>query len=441
MPWAVNDVDKHKKGLTSEQKKKWVSVANSVLKDCLAKGGTDKTCAPKAIRIANSKFSEEEKEMKKVPSSACNFTEPEAFLFRDEEKGNVDILAYSGKVIKGHWYWGDLAIDVSGAQFDKKIYGIFEQHDIMRKVGFSSKPITDDNKLTIKNMTFVSTDASKEFQTLSKEGFPFQASISGRPTIVEELEEGESAEVNGYKFKGPGSIWRKWTYNETSVVVFGADGNTKAKALADSNEEVEITIKKSNTSSEGDETHKEDKEVKIVNLKELKEKDEAVFNELLEEAKKLVRPEIEQSFSAQLTTVTTQFTEAQKQIADSSAKILAFEKSEVIRKEKEIKLQADEIWQKALSASEIPEHLFAKVKSHVPYEKFMKDGILSETEFAAAVTAEIADWVKSGVSKSVLGTGFTVKGAEEVNEQKEDDNWIKKMQTLAGGTQSPAATT
>ncbi len=59
MPWEPKDVDAHKKGLTPEQKKKWCSVANAILKDCIAKGGTDKTCAPKAIRIANSKFSDE----------------------------------------------------------------------------------------------------------------------------------------------------------------------------------------------------------------------------------------------------------------------------------------------------------------------------------------------------------------------------------------------
>ena len=52
--WTSGDVDEHKKGLTAEQKKKWVKIANKVLLDCLAKGESDKTCAPKAIRIANS---------------------------------------------------------------------------------------------------------------------------------------------------------------------------------------------------------------------------------------------------------------------------------------------------------------------------------------------------------------------------------------------------
>lgn len=53
MPWTVADVEEHKKGLTDKQKKQWVRIANSVLKRCLAKGGTDETCAADAIKQAN----------------------------------------------------------------------------------------------------------------------------------------------------------------------------------------------------------------------------------------------------------------------------------------------------------------------------------------------------------------------------------------------------
>jgi hypothetical protein len=53
MPWSVSDVDSHKKGLSAREKRQWVTVANSVLAKCLADGGSDKICAPKAIRQAN----------------------------------------------------------------------------------------------------------------------------------------------------------------------------------------------------------------------------------------------------------------------------------------------------------------------------------------------------------------------------------------------------
>lgn len=53
MPWKVSDVDSHKKGLTTEQKKKWVAIANAVLAECEKNNGSN--CDAKAIRIANSK--------------------------------------------------------------------------------------------------------------------------------------------------------------------------------------------------------------------------------------------------------------------------------------------------------------------------------------------------------------------------------------------------
>jgi len=55
MPWSLSDVDAHCAGLSDKRKQVWVAVANGVLAECLKGGGTDKTCAPKAIRIANSR--------------------------------------------------------------------------------------------------------------------------------------------------------------------------------------------------------------------------------------------------------------------------------------------------------------------------------------------------------------------------------------------------
>lgn len=47
MPWSIEDVDAHKKGLTDDQKKKWVAIANTALAKCEKDGGSD--CDQKAI--------------------------------------------------------------------------------------------------------------------------------------------------------------------------------------------------------------------------------------------------------------------------------------------------------------------------------------------------------------------------------------------------------
>ena len=53
MPWNSKDADRFKKGLSDKQKENWAKTANSVLSDCMKKGGTEKECAGKAVRIAS----------------------------------------------------------------------------------------------------------------------------------------------------------------------------------------------------------------------------------------------------------------------------------------------------------------------------------------------------------------------------------------------------
>ncbi len=68
MPWTVDDVDKHNAGLSDEQKKQWVDVANKVLQECLEDGSTQDYCDVKAIKIANLSVngSESERETKTI---------------------------------------------------------------------------------------------------------------------------------------------------------------------------------------------------------------------------------------------------------------------------------------------------------------------------------------------------------------------------------------
>ncbi len=47
MPWTAKDADKHKKGLTANQKAGWARIANAALKEYGDEG--------KAIRVSNAK--------------------------------------------------------------------------------------------------------------------------------------------------------------------------------------------------------------------------------------------------------------------------------------------------------------------------------------------------------------------------------------------------
>ena len=78
-PWKKSDVPKHRKNLTDTQKERWVKAANEAYKSCMNNGGTDKKCAQKAIRIANSLFSKE--------SNSGNMQRLKDYLQKLEETG------------------------------------------------------------------------------------------------------------------------------------------------------------------------------------------------------------------------------------------------------------------------------------------------------------------------------------------------------------------
>jgi len=422
MPWSISDVDKHRKGLNSEQKKEWVKVANGVLAQCIKDGGTDKTCAPKAIRIANSKFSDSES----VPKSAFCIQDSECFAkVVDNEEKNVELIGYSGGIIKNHWWWGDLGIELSGIEFEKKFYPILEDHQTDKKIGFSQKPDTTNGTLSIDFINFVDTDCSNEFQRLSKTGFPYQASISIRPSMIERVEEGAFTEFNGRKLKGPGTVFRKSVYRETSVCVFGYDSETKSRALSEDNgENVVVQLIKE---------EKETKEVKedmSIDVKKLKEEDPEAYTKLMEEVKKEVETNLSEGIAKMVT-------ELKSSLDSTNSEVARLTKEIAIREEKDkislMNQESNKIWETKLKASSIPEHIHPKVQSLFGYDKFVKEGKLDAESFSIAVDAEIKYWVENlGINKQVIGGGFSQKEIEEEAQNearlaKEDDEWVKDM--------------
>jgi len=459
MPWTVADVDSKKKGLSPSQKKKWVSIANAALKRCQAKGG--KNCDASAIRIANAAFAMDTgafslfdqfsdgivrkvfqydegqtehpsmevtmtKEKLKMPQSALQFMDHECFAKMetgDSDKPKLKMVAYSGKPIKNHWYWGQLVIDLDGMKFSKGSFPILENHMMDRKIAFSNgKPVVKDHQLSIDpdKVQFVDTECSEEFQKLSKQGFPYESSIYGVPSNIERLDEDASAEVNGFTMKGPGAIWRQWEFKEASVCVFGHDSNTRSEAFANTELELEMEVQ-TNRTVEDDQTKSNEKEVMSkMTLKELQEQNPEAFSALMESAKEEVTASVTESVTATVTEeLTAKFTKEKEDLETkhseeskaSTDRILELEKKDAIRTENELKHRADGIWTSKLTESNIPEHLFAKVSAHVPYAKHVKDGVLDEKGFSEAIDAEIKDWEDKGVTSSVLGMSFQTKDA------------------------------
>ena len=434
MPWTVKDVDGFKKGLTPAQKKKWVKIANGVLKDCQSKKGKD--CEGKAIRIANSKFEEKtmalQQKEEKVPKGALRFVEEgfHALAIKDgDNPPKMQMTAYNGKVIKGHWYWGDLAIDLAGIRFSAGKFPILENHDTSRKIAFhKGKPDTSEGKLELvpEKTVLVDTEFANEFIKLSSEGFPYQASIYAKPTEIQRLMKDETTEVNGFTLRGPGTVWRKCDFKEASVCVFGWDSSTKSSAFSrETTEDVEY---QENALEDTQVADVEDNQLteggEIMNLDELKTKHPDLVEALTSEVTASVTSTLNAEFDKERDKFTAEKTALETKIEDGNTRLADLEKKDALREEREREAHAERIWNDKLSASDVGDHMWEKIKRMISFKKFVKDDVLDVEAFSAAIDEEITDWEGklSTPATDGLGTvGRTAEGDNTPPANKEED--------------------
>ncbi len=381
-------------------------------------------------------------ETQTVPKGALCFRDENCFAKITGEKDQLDMVIYSGGIIKDHWWWNNLVIDLQGMSFPKKTYPILESHSTDKKIGFMNKPLVNGNlRVDSNKITFVDTEASQEFIRLSKEGFPYESSMYAKPTVIERVDEGATAtsEVNGMTVKGPATIWRKSIFKEASVCVFGYDSNTKAAAFAD--DEVELNLETNCPSCK--DTNNE--EVNNMTLDELKEQHPELFGEITDSVREMVTTELTKKFNQEKKdledknkAIEDKLSGQKKENESLSDKVLVIEKAEAIRSENDLKRDAKEVWVEKLTASDVPKDMYGKVSNQVSYRKFLKDGILDTEAFTKAVEVEISDWEKKGVTETVIGTGFSTKDVETEEtknlklEEKKDDELADSLFDLSG---------
>jgi hypothetical protein len=170
-----------------------------------------------------------------APLKSCIFNDNAEVKFAknnsEQEDNNFRIIGYSGGIIKNHWFWGNLAIDLKGLKFAKKRTPVLAEHFRDIRIGFSTmQDITDR---VIVEGPFLDNGDAQKLKADMKKGFPMEASLLVPPSVVENVKEGASVEVNGHTLKGPGAVFRKSTIKEVSMCVFGADSDTESSAFAD----------------------------------------------------------------------------------------------------------------------------------------------------------------------------------------------------------------
>jgi len=181
-----------------------------------------------------------------APCQACVFAEAEFTKGSNDgqNKKTFSIVGYSGRIIEGHWYWGNIAFDLTGMKFAKKNTPVLEEHFTNRRIGFATKQeITD--KVTFEG-EFLDNQVAQELAADMTQGFPMEASLFIPPTVIEQVQQGETVEVNGQKLKGPGAVFRKSLIKEVSMCVFGMDSNTISAAHDQNQHSIKFSMIKEN---------------------------------------------------------------------------------------------------------------------------------------------------------------------------------------------------
>lgn len=234
-----------------------------------------------------------------VPLSALRFTIGDFELGdngEDAKTAPFRMVARSGNPID-HWYWGRIVHDLSGVQHKGRI-PIDYAHDDKEIIGYGNKFDVDGDGLHVSGalVPYKDNDRASEVVHKFKAGVPYEASINfgGDGIQVENVPDGESVEVNGFEFAGPGVVVRQWPLRGVAVCPYGADGNTSSEFSTDEKVNVEFF----DMSSEKPEL-KEELEAEVTNetenvegqpVDEITEEAEPVAEVQTEEVEEAVEP-------------------------------------------------------------------------------------------------------------------------------------------------------
>jgi len=189
-----------------------------------------------------------ERDFSKIPAGACTLVVGEVELGDNGDGAKsapVSLIARSGKPIE-HAYWGRVVHDFDGMHLHKSKLTIDYVHDSKEIIGYLNKFSTETGDLVASGalVPFKDSDRATEIIHKSKAGIPYEASINfgGDGIMVQEVEQGQMAPVNGYDFEGPGIIIREWPLRGVAICPYGADMNTDSTVLSSSSKQFSATV-------------------------------------------------------------------------------------------------------------------------------------------------------------------------------------------------------
>ena len=233
-----------------------------------------------------------ETKTKRVPTSAFRCSTDGFELGENGEKAKTAPFRMTARN-RGpidHWFWGRIVHDFEGMQFGangKNRIPIDYAHDDREIIGFANHFSTEDDlRISGSLVPFKDSDRATEIIHKSRHGVPYQSSIFFEADSIEEIPQGETVEVNGEPFTGPGVVVREWTLRGCAICPHGADSNTETSTALSADKQEMIEVKIMQRKSEGelsaalleeDETIdiQESQEVKTISCRCVEEEDEA----------------------------------------------------------------------------------------------------------------------------------------------------------------------
>ena len=152
-----------------------------------------------------------------------------------------ELVAYTGASIRQGWSRNPLVVDLAGMNTAKASIPILYAHGrelplLDSVIGRSTEILNDGNQLLIRGELIRGEPAADKLIRYAKAGVPLQASIGADAGGLENIAAGAVVTVNGREFPGPVTVARAADLRETSVVLFGADGQTSAAIAAEASE-------------------------------------------------------------------------------------------------------------------------------------------------------------------------------------------------------------
>lgn len=140
-------------------------------------------------------------------------------------------VGYSGEVIPGHWYWGNVVFDLHTMSVPPSLPALID-HDRSQRAGYVTEHSISDAEGFKVAGALMSNASGKAVAQESDDGFPWQMSVHIEPGSVEEIQAGISTTINGKSLQGPLTVFRNSRILEVSFTATGQDSNTSATAMS-----------------------------------------------------------------------------------------------------------------------------------------------------------------------------------------------------------------